>query len=505
MTQDEDAADPPMHGLESKGLKKGSISLIGAVAIGLAATAPAYSLTGALGHGVDEAGYQMPIVFILAVIPMYFIALAYKHLTDAAPDAGTVFTWGSKAILPHIGWIGGFALMLSSILAGVGAAGITVNAATVAFGIEDPPNWLKIAIAAVFILVTTWLVARGAEESSRTTVVLTVIQYGGLALFAAILGINILRQQRNASAEAFSWQWFNPFAITSFSALLGGFLVAVFIFWGFDASLSMSEETEGTAGQSGRSGVTAIIITVITYVVFSVAALAYAGIDDNNPGSLTNAANIDDIFSSLARDAVGPSGALIASVIVGLSAFSATLSTVMSTVRGLLSMATYKALPSRFASVDQVRQTPTFATWFIGLTTLAIYGGLVLVSDSIIEDTVYSVGIAIMTYYSVVAVSSVMYFWDTAFEHWRTAFEQVILPAIGALVLIPVGVIQAYQMANPDNGSSGSLAGIGTVFVIGVLSLFFGVLLMIVWNLKAPAFFRGETLRRERTHRVDRQ
>jgi amino acid transporter len=181
-----------MHELRSKGLKKGSISLIGAVVISLAATAPAYSLTGAPGHGVDEAGYQMPIVFILAVIPMYFIALASKRLTDAAPDAGTVFPWGSKAILPHIGWIGGFALMLSSILAGVGAAGITVNAATMAFSIEDPPDWLKVLIAAVFILVTTWLVARGAEESSRTTLVLTVIQFGGLALLAAILGINII-------------------------------------------------------------------------------------------------------------------------------------------------------------------------------------------------------------------------------------------------------------------------------------------------------------------------
>jgi len=28
-----------------------------------------------------------------------------------------------------------------------------------------------------------------------------------------------------------------------------------------------------------------------------------------------------------------------------------------------------------------------------------------------------------------------------------------------------------------------------------------GVLLMIFWNVKAPAFFRGQTLARERTHR----
>ena len=36
-------------------------------------------------------------------------------------------------------------------------------------------------------LITTWLVARGAEESSRTTLILTIVQYGGLALFAVIM------------------------------------------------------------------------------------------------------------------------------------------------------------------------------------------------------------------------------------------------------------------------------------------------------------------------------
>ena len=499
---EEEAADPPMHDLKSKGLKKGSVSLVGAVSIGLAATAPAYSLTGALGHGAAEAGYQLPVVFIIAVVPMFFVALAYKHLTDAAPDAGTVFTWGSKAIRPHIGWIGGYALLLSSVLAGVGAAGITVNAITTALGLENSSNWVQMGIAAAFILTTTALVARGAEESSRTTVLLTVIQYGGLILFAAILVINVVRRDRNPSAEAFSWDWFNPFAIDSFAALLGGFLVAVFIFWGFDAALSMSEETAGAPGQSGKSGITAIVITVITYVVIGVAALAFAGTDPTSSLSLTHEANIDDVFSAMAREAVGPQGAVAAALIIGLSAFSATISTVMSTVRSVLSMATYKALPQRFASVDQVVQTPKFATWFIGMTTLAIYCGLTWFSDSIVEDCVYSVGIAIITYYSVVALSSVLYFWDTAFASWRTAFGQVILPGIAALILIPVGVTEAYNMAQPDNSSGASLAGVGIVFIIGVASLLFGVLLMILWNLKSPAFFRGETLKPERTHRT---
>ncbi|AQT82150.1 amino acid permease [Mycolicibacterium litorale] len=498
MAEDAAIIDPLMHGLRAKGLKKGSVSLVGAVAIGLAATAPAYSLTGALGHGAAESGYQLPIVFILAVIPMYFVALAYKHLTDAAPDAGTVFTWGSKAISAHIGWMGGFALMLSSILAGVGAAGILVNATAVWLGMDSTPVWFDLIVACVFILLTTWLVARGAEESSRTTLILTIVQYGGLALFAIIMLVAVFKGQHNPAAASISWEWFNPFAIRDFSGLLGGFLVAIFIFWGFDASLAMSEETSGTSAQAGRSGVTAILITVATYVVFSVAALAFAGIDENSPTSLTNADNIDDVFTTLAGQSIGERGAMIAALVVGLSAFSATMSTVMPTARGLLSMATYKALPGRFASVDTVTQSPKFATWVIGLTSLVIYCTLDLISESVVEDSVYSVGIAIMAYYSVVAISSVIYFWRTAFRSWRTAMGQVVLPAIGALILIPVGIIEAYQMADPDTGSGGSILGIGTAFVVGVLGLAVGVVLMIIWNMKSPAFFRGETLPKER-------
>jgi hypothetical protein len=76
---------------------------------------------------------------------------------------------------------------------------------------------------------------------------------------------------------------------------------------------------------------------------------------------------------------------------------------------------------------------------------------------------------------------------------------QVILPGIGALVLIPVGILEAYYMAEPETGSGASILGVGTAFVVGVLGLGLGVVLMVLWNMKAPAFFRGETLPRERT------
>lgn len=488
------------EGLVGKGLRKGSVSLVAAVAIGLAATAPAYSLTGALGWGALESGYQLPIVFVISVIPMFFVALAYKHMTTVAPDSGTMFTWGTMAIGPRTGWIGGWGLFLSSTLAGVGAAEVTVNAVVTVAGLEDPPVLLRAAIGSIFILLTTWLVARGAEESSRTTLFLTIVQYGGLIVFAAILVAAVLGGTAAPTAEPFSWQWLNPLAIEGYDAMLGGFLVALFIFWGFDASLAMSEESGGNSEQAGRTGVIAMMIILVTYVVFTVAALAFAGIDESDPLSLTHENNIDDVFLTMATSAIGAWGAVVAALIVGLSAFSATMSTVMPTARNLLAMATYKALPSRFASVDEATAAPKVATWVMGLLTLAIYLGLSLTSDSIVADSVYSVGISICVYYIVAALSSVFYFHRTAFASVRTAFGQVILPAIAVVVLTYVLIVEAGNMMDPEYGSGSSVMGVGTVFIVGVIGMLLAVPLMLLWQFRAPAFFRGEILPKQRAH-----
>lgn len=497
-------AESAMHDIKDKGLRAGSVSKFGAVAIGLAATAPAYSLTGALGFGAEASGYQLPIVFIISVIPMVFVALAYKHLALAARDAGTVFTWGAKALTPHIGWFGGWGLTLSSVLAGVGAAEIMSHAVFTVAGVDEPGLALRLAVSGAFILITTALVARGAEESSRATIVLTVIQYVGLILLAGIMLLRVSQGEASESAESFSWSWLNPMAIPDFQALLGGFLVALFIFWGFDAALAMTEETDADAEQASRLGLTSMAIILVTYVVFTIAALAYAGIDPESESSLTHADSIDDVFSSLATGSIGSHGAVVAAIVVGLSAFSATMSTVVATARGLLAMATYKALPARFANVDSATASPKFATWFLGLLTLAIYVVLSLVSESVVQDSVYSVGISICLYYMVAAFSSVAYFHRTAFASGlRNALEQVILPAIGGLVLLYVMVIEMIHMTDPEYGSGSTLFGIGAVFVVGVVMLFVGVPLMVVWQAKAPTFFRGQTLPREMAHMRD--
>src|SRR3954463_11258387 len=96
-----------------KGLATGTLGLFGSTVIGLASTAPVYSLAATLGFVVMAVGAQAPIAMLLAFIPMFFIAFAYRELNRAVPDCGTTFTWATKAFGPRTGWMGGWGVAIA--------------------------------------------------------------------------------------------------------------------------------------------------------------------------------------------------------------------------------------------------------------------------------------------------------------------------------------------------------------------------------------------------------
>src|SRR3954469_25877313 len=99
-----------------KGLATGTLGLFGSTVIGLASTAPVYSLAATLGFVVLAVGAQAPIAFIIAFVPMFFIAFAYRELNRAVPDCGTTFTWATKAFGPVVGWMGGWGVAIAGIV-----------------------------------------------------------------------------------------------------------------------------------------------------------------------------------------------------------------------------------------------------------------------------------------------------------------------------------------------------------------------------------------------------
>src|SRR4051794_2671780 len=93
-----------------KGLKKDALGFVSSCVIGVASTAPGYSLAASLGFvvAVEGIGLQAPAIMLLAFVPMLLIASAYYYMNRADPDCGTTFAWVTRAMGPYLGWLGGW-------------------------------------------------------------------------------------------------------------------------------------------------------------------------------------------------------------------------------------------------------------------------------------------------------------------------------------------------------------------------------------------------------------
>ncbi|WP_345750339.1 APC family permease [Microbacterium rhizophilus] len=482
---------------DGKGLAAGTLGLWGSTVIGLASTAPVYSLVATLGWVVLAVGAQAPIAFIVAFVPMLLIAFAYRELNNAVPDCGTTFTWATKAFGPWVGWMGGW---------GVAVAGMVVlaNLAQIAgiyfwslFGdgslAENVP--LVTATGVVFIAAMTWVSWRGIEIGERLQNLLLAVQYVALAVFV-VAAFWQFAAGTAPNPTPFDWEWMNPFAFTDGSGFVEAVLLALFIYWGWDTCLALNEETKDPKRIPGLAALLTTVILLVTYVAVTIAAMMYAGVGEDGVG-LGNEANADDFFLAIKDGLLGPFGWVLL-VAVLISAVSSTQTTILPTARGTLAMGVYRALPERFKQVHPRYRTPSFSTIVMGVVAILYYVGMTLISDNILQDSILSLGLAIAFYYAITGYACVWYFRAQLFASARNFFLQGLLPLIGALMLTYAFVQSAIDMWDVDYGYT-TLLGIGGTFVVGIGSLLVGVVLMVVWFFfpRSKRFFRGESLNRD--------
>jgi len=430
-------------------------------------------------------------------VPMFFIAFAYRELNRAVPDCGTTFTWATKAFGPVVGWLGGW---------GVAIAGIIVLANLAQIGgkylwlLIYPPfadqAWIVTVTGVIFIAIMTAISVRGTEIGEKLQNVLLGIQYLALIIFVIAAIVAVTSGNAPEGATAPSLDWFNPFAFESSQGFIEAILLALFIYWGWDTCLALNEETKDPQRTPGRAAILSTLILLVTYVGVTVAAMAYAGLGEAGIG-LGNEDIAEDVFFALKDQLFGPFAWLLV-VAVMVSAVSSTQTTILPTARGTLAMAAYKALPARFGRVHPKWKTPAFSTVVMGVVAIAFYVALTIISEDFLSDSILSLGLAIAFYYAITGYACIWFFRRELFTSGYNFVFKFLFPLLGALMLTAAFVLSVRDMIDPDYGYT-VLFGIGGVFVVGVGSLAFGAVLMIVWFFFAGSkpFFRGESLNRD--------
>src|SRR5688572_13227909 len=462
-----------------KGLKLAAIGLSSSIVIAVASTAPGYSLAAVLGGMATEVGDKAPVILLIAFIPILFISYAYKSLNAQTPDCGTNFTWAAKVFGPRTGWLSGWALIAADVIVMSSLAEIAALYTLDLFGIEAGDGWV-VLLGILWIIGMTLVAWRGIELSARMQYILLAAELAVLALFSVVALWQVYSGTAGDQAVKPSLDWFNPVGL-SFSALSAGFLIAVFIYWGWDSAVAANEETTDPAVNPGRAAVMSTIVLVLTYVVVTVATQAFAGVSTEGIG-LANPENSDDVLSGVGEAAMGGWGYKLLVIAVLTSAAASTQTTILPTARATLAMAAYKALPASFSKVHPRFQTPTVSTWAMGIVSALFYGGLYLVSTAALYDLILSTGLLIAFYYGLTGFTSAWAFRHEIGTGIKPALQKVILPFIGGVVLFAAMIKTGYDLLDPE-GSSTKLLGIGGAFVLGLGSVLVGILIMIVHNI----------------------
>ena len=492
-----------------KGLKTGALGLISSVVIGIASTAPAYSLAATLGFVVVAIGLQAPIVAILAFVPMFFISIAFQQMNRADPDCGATFTWATRAFSPRIGWMGGWGVIVADIIVMASLAQVAGQYVfdmfnTPSIGNNASSTWVLL-VGITWIVAMTWICYVGIEISANFQKALLGIELTMLT----VLSVWALVRVGNGSAPVGhltpSLSWFDPFKIKHLNQFTIGLADMLFIYWGWDTALNLNEETDNAEVTPGKAGVisTFFLLGIYALVIFSVES--FAGIGTHGIG-LGNAGHTNDVLSILGPAIFGHS--TLASILDHLlllmvlsSAAASTQTTILPTARTVLSMAVHKAVPNAFARMHKRFLTPTVATVSFGLASICLYAIMnYLSAGHVIADSVDALGVMIAFYYGMTGWACVWFYRKRLTRSVHDFFVLGFMPLVGAIILYYLlGWSFWYYWTASNSYTYLHIFGhtFGGTFILDAGGLLLGIILMFTMQAFRPAFFRGQTLTRD--------
>jgi amino acid transporter len=468
-----------------KGLKKNAIGFASSVVIGVASTAPGYSLAATLGFIAAAVALESPAILLISFIPMFLTAGGYYYMNKADPDCGTSFSWVTKAMGPQLGWIAGWTIVVADVIVMANLAQIAGLYTFLLVGWDSAAasTAAVTAVGVLWIVLMTTIVVIGIELSARTQIGLLAAEIVTLAAFAVVALVKVYSGDAGPASIDPSFSWINPFNL-SLSEISAGMLLAVFIYWGWDTTATVNEETENPDEAPGRATVVATLILLGIYVIVAVAAQAYAGVD-----ALVE--NQEDVLSALGTEVFGTPLDKILIIAVLTSAAASTQTTILPTARTTLSMARSAAMPKSLGKVHPRFLTPHISTVLMGLASVVWYVGLTLVSEDILFDSLAALGLMIAFYIGLTGFACTIYYRRELLRSVKNFFFVGVGPFLGGAILFYLLIKNSIELSDPANSESGnSWLGVGPPLLIAAIFLVLGLVLMVIQWRALPAFFK---------------
>ena len=447
-------------------LEPNAISVAQDTLIGLADTGPTVSVSFSLVLLIAATAYAAPLVLAITAIPMLIIANAYRRLNLWNANCGASFEWVGRAINPYLGYMTGW-LMLAGTLFGT-LTPVTAVGPSVLAVFNSPANsrWPNIAIATGLILVMTIISIVGIRITARTQVIIGVVEYLILIAFA-VWGLTWLLGH-HAGTMPITSAWFSLHGIGGKGSLVGGFLITVFMYSGWDGTLYVNEEVKHRRENPGRA---AMLAVAIAGVLFILAQVGFQGVASYNKLNANSTSVLVYIGHLLTGSGVG--GQVLAFALA-LSVIAATGVGIVLSARIMYGIASYRALPSSLANVSPRFHTPLVAT-VVASTVLLALGWVYLLTTSVQSAFSYvlnNTGILYATFYCITALAAMVYYRRRVMSSFRDALTLGILPLASVAFL---GYVAVKSILSAPAAQKYSLLGFVVVGLILILVARFGL------------------------------
>ncbi len=418
-------------------LRKDALELVHTVAIGVAGTAPSYSIAASTAVLIGAVGALAPASLLYCGLIMVGITFAFVNLNRVYPHAGASYAWVGRVFSRDLGFLTGWAVLVSSALFMVSA---TIPAATATLLLVAPgaagDKTLVIGVSACWLIAVSVVVVRGMHLTGIVQTIMTafeIVVLGGLTFVALV-------RYGAQALEHVSLSMFAPSAFTA-QSFAAGAVIALFFFWGWDVALNVSEETLDSGHTPGRAAALAMVVIVLAFMSFAVVTLAVL----SEPEIQASGANV--VFG-VAEKLVPRPWSYLAVLAVMLSSVGTLETSVLQFARTMFAKARAGEMHRRWSKVHERWGTPHLATYLItalGLVLLMLSLAFPNI-DSLLKASINAIGLEIAFYYGLAALACAWHFRRSAAKSVSLLVFAVVWPLVSAVALSIVAILAAQAM-----------------------------------------------------------
>ncbi|MER6207356.1 APC family permease [Streptomyces sp. NPDC001073] len=467
-----------MSNNRGRGLQANALGTFDTVVMAVAGSAPAYSLAATTAVLVGAVGLASPAALLYCAIPMLGIALAFSYLGRIDVNAGASYSWVGRTLHPFLGFISGWALVVSATIFMV-AGSLPAGSMTLSLfdqSLADNTALSTVVGAAWFILMLL-VVLGGARLTVRAQLIMSGVELGILALFAVFAVVH------TGNARAFDWSWLGFSHFDGVSGFASGALIAAFYYWGWDVTSNLSEETRNSRRTTGLAGLIGVGIVFLLFEVFTIAVnviLTSRQIESNDANVL-----------AVLGDEIWPGwGGKLLIVSVMLSTIATLETTLIQVTRSLFAMGRDRTMPAALGRVHRTWNTPWVAITVVGGVALAMFiasNALGSVGE-ILSDAISAIGLQIAVYYGLAGLAVVVAYRKMLFKSAANFLFGGLWPLFGALFMFWIFV-----------ESLGDLSD--AAIAIGIGGLAVGLIPMLWYWKQGSDYYRSSRL--DATHTVE--